>query len=125
MNLSNESELMDVEEDIQKDEKPNKNETKLPFSIENLLADKFEKDRGNKRADFELGATSSSLDSMEYFRSDNIYNDNDLNDDNTLDSEDDDKVSTISEQVDVETSTSDAQEFTERQTDYQQTGKIT
>lgn len=73
------------DESTEKSEKQ-RNETKLPFSIDNLLADKFE--------------------SQSYFK-------------DFKDSGDD---SSDSEQLDVETSVSDAQEFVDKPTDFQQTG---
>ncbi|XP_072937615.1 uncharacterized protein lms [Epargyreus clarus] len=84
-----------------------KNETKLPFSIDNLLADKFEKT---------FDDASSSL--PDYFSKEKFsaYE--------KVGSDDDDKGSSSSEQVDVESSNvSDAQEFTDlKSPDYQQSG---
>ncbi|CAK1548921.1 unnamed protein product [Leptosia nina] len=84
------SEKMDV--DKTEKEKP---EGKLPFSIDSLLADKFE-----------------SASSMDYFQ--------DLKDQVNIDSDD---ASCASEQLDVETSINDAQEFADaRSTEMQQSG---
>lgn len=76
-------------------EKNGKSEVKLPFSIENLLADKIE---------------ASVSDSTSFIPSE-VFN------------EFDDGASDCSEQVDVEGSTTgDAQEFVEVKNDYQQPG---
>ncbi|XP_049699111.2 homeobox protein ceh-19 [Helicoverpa armigera] len=102
------SETMDVDEI-----KTEKSETKLPFSIENLLADKFE-----KQTDFvnEANASTSGVNCelKSSFVSDVTEN---------IDS-DDDASSNSSENVDVESSTvGDAQEFLDiKSTDYQQSG---
>lgn len=83
-----------------------KSESKLPFSIDNLLADKFEK---------QPFVDTSSLPgfSKESF---SAY-DKEVSDE-------DDKGSSSSEQVDVESSNvNDAQEFTDlKSPDYQQSG---
>lgn len=101
-----ESSAMEVEEI-----KTEKNETKLPFSIENLLADKFEKCTPNSEA-----STSAVMcDLKTKFTSDVTDN---------IESDDDDRCSNSSENVDVESSTvGDAQEFLDvKSTDYGQSG---
>lgn len=100
---------MDVDENESKIEKI---ESKLPFSIENLLADKFErKDKINE----EMATTSAGTDDFEkgfYKSEEKDHSDSD-----------DDNKSNDSEQVDVESSTAgDAQEFMGGSTDYQQSG---
>ncbi|CAH2084030.1 unnamed protein product [Euphydryas editha] len=91
------SESMDVSE-TNDDTKNNKTENKLAFSIDNLLADKFvENDR-----DKVVNENASTSD-CDYF---SIFNKEHVN----IES-DDDKDSSCSEQLDVESSTADAQEF--------------
>lgn len=95
------------------EEQPKIETIKLPFSIENLLADKFEKNKTN----IEESAASSSATSKDEFYPDEEDNHDEMDDD------EDDK-STSSEQVDVVSSNaSDVQEFNERSSDYQQSGK--
>lgn len=97
---------MDVDEN---ELKVDKIESKLPFSIENLLADKFERKEKSEEAsiaegdDFEKG----------FYKSEENHSGSDDNDDK----------SDNSEQVDVESSTAgDAQEFMGGSSDYQQSG---
>ncbi|XP_026741997.1 homeobox protein ceh-30-like [Trichoplusia ni] len=103
---------MDVEEI-----KAEKNETKLPFSIENLLADKFQKENPNNYSNDVSPSTSAvNSDVRSNFISDVTEN---------LDSDDDDRHSSnSSENVDVESSTvGDAQEYLDiKSTDYSQSG---
>lgn len=87
-------EAIDVEESIEKVDKTDK---KLPFSIDNLLADKFDK---------QVPSTSDSVDSFRNCRSQS-----------DLES-DDDKASSDSEQLDVENSSIDVQELTGKPTEY-------
>lgn len=103
------------ENDVTEDE-PKVEITRLPFSIESLLADKFEKNERNEQL-IEKNAASCSAVSKDEFYPDEEENHEDMEDD------DDDK-STSSEQVDVVSSNaSDVPEFTERSSDYQQSGK--
>lgn len=98
-----------LENDITEDE-PKVEATKLPFSIESLLADKFE----NKNEHIDECGTSSAVSNDDLYPVDEENHDSD---------EDDDK-STSSEQVDVVSSNaSDVPEFGERCSDYQQSGK--
>lgn len=83
---------VDINEHTEKIEKAEK----LPFSIENLLANKVE-----------VSSESTSLGASEVFN------------------EFDDGASDCSEQVDVDGSTVDAQEYMEVKNDYQQPGKFT
>lgn len=108
---------MDSEElnnDITKEE-PKVETIRLPFSIENLLADKFDKNK-TKEQFVEQSAASSSAVSKDEFYPDEEENHDDM--------DDDDDKSTSSEQVDVVSSNaSDVPEFNERSSDYQQSGK--
>lgn len=98
------------------EEEPKVETTRLPFSIESLLADKFEKNKTNEHLNEETAASSSAV-SKDEFYPDDEENQDDMDDD------DDDK-STSSEQVDVVSSNaSDVPEFGERSSDYQQSGK--
>lgn len=82
-----------IDMDVQNDVKNDKPELKLPFSIDNLLADKFSGDRN------------------EASTSDHLVYDREVNND--------DDGSSCSEQLDVESSTADAQEFCEaKQSEY-------
>lgn len=82
--------------------KTEKAENKLAFSIDNLLADKFVK---------EDGATASTSDAEYYC----IFNKEQNNNES-----DEDKESSASEQLDVESSTiEDAQEFEHKTSEYQ------
>lgn len=84
------------------DAKNEKTENKLAFSIDSLLADKFVKD-GNAKA---------STSDAEYFC---VFNKDNVNVDS-----DEDKESSGSEQLDVESSTTgDAQEFENKPSEYQ------
>lgn len=109
---------MDSESTMDVDDvKAEKNETKLPFSIENLLADKFHKENSN---DFSNDASPSTSAVNSDVRGNFI---SDVTD--HLDSDDDDRHSSnSSENVDVESSTvGDAQEFLDiKSTDYSQSG---
>ncbi|XP_075988445.1 uncharacterized protein LOC142984592 [Anticarsia gemmatalis] len=89
-----------------------KSEAKLPFSIENLLADKFEK---CSNVNEEASTSAVICDLKSNFASD-------VTDNN--DSDDDDRCSNSSENVDVESSTvGDAQEFLDvKSSDYGQSG---
>ncbi|CAB3241780.1 unnamed protein product [Arctia plantaginis] len=91
--------------------KSERHDVKLPFSIDNLLADKFEKCNSN---DCEASTSAVISDLKSNFISD--VSDN-------VDS-DDDRCSNSSENVDVESSTvGDAQEFHDAKTaDYGQSG---
>lgn len=115
---------METEQPVDADENfetlpKEKADTKLPFSIENLLADKFEKHEDNLKEDQNI-ACSSASDSTDYFKA-HYYNSEGQN--HHFDSDDDDKESTNSEPVDVVSSNTDAQEFSEeKSTDYQQSG---
>lgn len=100
--MSTESQ-MEIDETSQNEVKTEKAESKLPFSIENLLSDKFKK----KSPVDDNPSTSGCSD---YFK---------INDDDT-----DDEKSDDSENVDVEGSTADAQEFVDKNHDYQQTGRV-
>lgn len=93
---------------VENEVKSVKNETKLPFSIDNLLADKFEKQ-----------CEASSL--PDYFGKENPFA---AYEKEVLGSDEDDKGSSSSEQVDVESSNvNDAQEFADlKSPDYQQSG---
>lgn len=105
---------MDVEEI-----KTEKSETKLPFSIENLLADKFEKRSNDFSNDANASTSGVICDLKSNFTSDVT---------DAIDSDDDDRASSdSSENVDVESSTvGDAQEFLDlKSTDYGQSGKAT
>ncbi|XP_041988706.1 homeobox protein MSH-B [Aricia agestis] len=99
------SDSMDVDDNIDSSNKINKSDTKLPFSIENLLSDKF------NSVDKEVPSTSHDI----YFGSDRVKNHFEA------ESDDDDKESSDSEQLDVESSNaSDVQELPEMKTsDYQ------
>lgn len=100
-----------LENDITEDE-PKVETTKLPFSIESLLADKFE--NKNEPLIEESATSSSAVSNDDFYPVDEENHDMD---------EDDDK-STSSEQVDVVSSNaSDVPEFGERSADYQQSGK--
>lgn len=104
-----------LENDITEDE-PKVETTRLPFSIESLLADKFQKTKTNEYLIQENAASSSAV-SKDVFDPDDEENQDDMDDD------EDDK-STSSEQVDVVSSNaSDVPEFGERSSDYQQSGK--
>ncbi|XP_045508467.1 NK1 transcription factor-related protein 1-like [Colias croceus] len=92
---------MDKIESIEEDKIEVKNaETKLPFSIDNLLADKFNRPE-----------SSTSLDCFSAFNQVNVDSD-----------DDDDKASSGSEQLDVETSVGDDREIGDVKADYQQSG---
>lgn len=114
------SDAMEVEEIKTPDPKVDKSETKLTFSIDNLLADKFEKrvvEESNKSEDINNFAGANSV---------NFYEDL-CNREKTYGSEDDDdKASDSSEQVDVESSTAgDCNDFGDvKSPDYQQPGKF-
>ncbi|XP_013176328.1 PREDICTED: homeobox protein MSH-B [Papilio xuthus] len=110
------SDAMEVEEIKTADPKIDKTETKLTFSIDNLLADKFEK-RVEDRNTSEVGSAACVNESV------NLYKDL-CNQEQTYDSEDEDKASDSSEQVDVESSTAgDCLDFTDvKSPDYQQPG---
>ncbi|CAH1642941.1 unnamed protein product [Spodoptera littoralis] len=98
--------------------KTEKSENKLPFSIENLLADKFERQCFNEFSDNANASTSGVTSDLKS----NYVSDVPEN----IDSDDDDRVSSdSSENVDVESSTvGDAQEFLDmKSTDYSQSDK--
>ena len=104
---------MDVEEI-----KTEKSETKLPFSIENLLADKFEKSSNDFSNNANASTSGVTCDLKNNFNSDVT---------DAIDSDDDDRVSSdSSENVDVESSTvGDAQEFLDlKSSDYGQSGNF-
>lgn len=93
-----------------------KSETKLPFSIENLLADKFDK-ASDVKEKVEDGQASTSA--MGYFK--NNTGDSEVN----CETDEDDRESNqSSEHVDVEGSTvGDANDYLdEKRHDYQQSG---
>ncbi|XP_013185478.2 barH-like 1 homeobox protein [Amyelois transitella] len=90
-----------------------KTETKLAFSIENLLSDKFKNDK-NVGVDETVNPSTSTV-SMDYFH--------DLRQSEvSCESDEEDRASTCSENVDVEGSANDAQEFTDGKPEYQQSG---
>ncbi|XP_053621321.1 homeobox protein MSH-A [Plodia interpunctella] len=89
-----------------------KTETKLAFSIENLLSDKF-KNNTNVSVDESVNP-STSAECVDYF---NGMGQSEMSCDS-----DEDRVSTSSENVDVEGTTNDAQEFADGKTDYLQSG---
>ncbi|KAJ8707098.1 hypothetical protein PYW08_011232 [Mythimna loreyi] len=101
---------MDVEEI-----KTEKSETKLPFSIENLLADKFEKQNFELSNDANASTSGVTCDLKSSFASDVADN---------VESDDDGASSNSSENVDVESSTvGDPQEFLDlKSSDYGQSG---
>lgn len=108
-----ETETMDVED--QNEARADKTETKLPFSIENLLSDKF-----NKEAKQNTSADDINPEFADYTRRyiEGVYDDRVGN--NEVDSgevSDDEK----SDDVDVESAGADAQEL-EKAADYQQSG---
>lgn len=109
---------MDVEEI-----KTEKNETKLPFSIENLLADKFEKQNCN---DFTASDANASTSGVNCGLKNNFISDVTENNDSDDDDDVDDRASNSSENVDVESSTvGDAQEYLDiKSADYGQSGNI-
>lgn len=91
------SESMEINE-MSDDPKNSKTENKLAFSIDNLLADKFvdnNRDRGINE-----NASTSDCDYFSVFDKEHVNIESD-----------DDKDSSDSEQLDVESSTADAQEF--------------
>ncbi|KPJ10874.1 BarH-like 2 homeobox protein [Papilio machaon] len=113
------SDAMEVEEMKTPDPKIDKAETKLTFSIDNLLADKFEKrvEEDRKKSEEEVSSGACENESVIFYK--------DLcNREQTYDSEDEDKASDSSEQVDVESSTAgDCLDFADvKSSDYQQPG---
>ncbi|XP_026755380.1 homeobox protein MSH-B [Galleria mellonella] len=110
---------MDVD-DKEEDTKIERTETKLTFSIDNLLAGKFEKygqAKEKTNTDSEKVNPSTSSVNLDCFAS---FKESDVN----CASDDDDGASTVSsEPVDVENSTiEDLHEFADGKSDYQQSG---
>lgn len=110
---------MEVEEVKTSDTKTDKAETKLNFSIDSLLADKFDKCVNEQNQICGAVRNNETTGDTDFF--------NDRCGRQSDELEDDDKASSSSEQVDVESSNAgDSHDFVDvKSPDYQQPGKST